>query len=79
MDEFLKDLLKEKNKNNSLAIDEILGKISERAPVMSPLSKVWSKLENAKRSGAPPSSPEKILSLPEQTICLLGQRSNSIL
>ena len=27
MNKFLKDLLKEKNKNNSLAIDEILGKI----------------------------------------------------
>ena len=80
MDEFLKDLLKVKNKDNSLAIDEVLGKISKRAlSVMSPLSKVWSKLHNAKRSGAPPLSPEEILSLLEQAICLLGQTSNSIL
>ena len=27
MNEFLKDLLKEKSKNNSLSIDEVLGKI----------------------------------------------------
>ena len=32
MDGFLKDALKEKNENDSLAIDEILGKIQKRAP-----------------------------------------------
>ena len=37
MDEFLKDLLKEKNKNSSLAINEILGKIQKRTlSVMGP-------------------------------------------
>ena len=76
---FLKDLLKEKNKNNSLAIDEILGKIQKRAlSVMGPLFKVWLKLENAKKSDAPPLSLDKTLSLLEQTIYLLGQASNSI-
>ena len=30
MDKFLKDLLKEKNKNNSLSIDEVLGKNTEK-------------------------------------------------
>ena len=79
MDEFLKDLLKEKNKNNSLAIDEILGKIQKRAlSVMGPLFKVRLKLENAKKSDAPPLSLDKTLSLLEQTIYLLGQTSNSI-
>ena len=79
MDELLRDLLKEKNKN-SLAVDEILGKIQERTlSVMGPLSKVWLKLENAKKSDAPPLSLDEILSLLEQTICLLGQTSNSIL
>ena len=79
MDEFLRDLLKEKNKNNSLADDEIQGKIQKRTlSVMGPLSKVWLKLENAKKSDAPPLSLDKILSLLEQTICLLGQTSNSI-
>ena len=79
MDEFLRDLLKEKNKNNSLAINEILGKIQKRTlSVMGPLSKVWLKLENAKKSDAPPLSLDEILSLLEQTICLLGQTSNSI-
>ena len=53
MDEFLKDLLKEKNKNNSLAIDEILDKKQKRTlSVMGPLSKVWLKLENANKSDA---------------------------
>ena len=79
MDEFLRDLLKEKNKNNSLAVDEILGKTQKRTlSVMGPLSKVWLKLENAKKSDAPPLSLDEILSLLEQTICLLGQTSNSI-
>ena len=51
MDEFLKDLLKEKNKNNSLAIDEILRKIQKRTlSVMGSLFKVWLKLENDKIS-----------------------------
>ena len=78
MDELLRDLLKEKNKN-SLAVDEILGKIQERTlSVMGPLSKVWLKLENAKKSDAPLLSLDKILSLLKQTICLLGQTSNSI-
>ena len=37
MGEFLRDLLKEKNKNGSLAIDEILGKIQKRTlSVMGP-------------------------------------------
>ena len=79
MDEFSRDLLKEKNKNNSLAIDEILGNIQKRTlSVMGPLSKMWLKLENAKKTDAPPLSLDEILSLLEQTICLLGQTSNSV-
>ena len=79
MDKFLKDLLKEKNENNSLTIDEILGKIQKWAlSVMGPLSKVWLKLENAKKFDAPPLSLFENQSLIEQTICLLGQKSNSI-
>ena len=79
MDEFLRHLLKEKNKNNPLAVDEILGKIQKRTlSVMGPLSKVWLKLENAKKSDAPPLSLDEIRSLLEQTIYLLGQTSNSI-
>ena len=74
MDKFLKDLLKEKNKNNSLAINEILRKIQERTLfVIDTSSKVWLKLENAKKSDAPPLSLDEILSLLEETICLLGQ------
>ena len=45
---------------------------------MGPFSKLWLKLENGKKSDAPPLSLDKILSLLEQTICLLGQPSNSI-
>ena len=45
--------------------------------MMGPLSKVWLKLENAKKSDAPPLSLDEILRL-LQTIGLLGQTSNSI-
>ena len=51
--------MKKKNENNSLAIDEILGKVQKRTlSVMGPFSKVWLKLENA-----PALSLEEILSL----------------
>ena len=44
---------------------------------MGPSSKVWLKLENAKNYDAPRLSLEEIvISLLEQTICLLGQTSN---
>ena len=43
------------------------------------LSKVWLKLENAKKSDAILLSLDEILSLAEQNICLLGQANNSIL
>ena len=80
MDEFLRDLLKENCKNKSLAVDEILGKIQKRTlSVMGPLSKVWLKLENAKKSDAPPLSLDETPSLLEQTIYLLNETSNSIL
>ena len=46
---------------------------------MSLLSKVWLKLVNAKKSDDPPLSLDEILSLVEQTICLLGQTGYSIL
>ena len=45
---------------------------------MGPLSKVWLKLVNPKKSDAIPLSLDEILSLLEQTICLLGQTSNLI-
>ena len=61
IDEILRDLLKEKNKTNSLAINEILGKIQKRTlSVMGPLSKVWLKLENTRNSDAPPLSLDEI-------------------
>ena len=47
--------------------------------VMGLLSTVWLKLENAKKSEVPPLSLDEILSLIEQTICLLDQTSNLIL
>ena len=46
--------------------------------MMAPLSKVWLKLENTKKFGAPLLSLDKTLCLLEQTICLLGQTSKSI-
>ena len=66
-------ILKEKSKNNSLASNEILEKLQKRTLfVMGPLSKVWLKLENAKKPDAPAISLDEILSLLEQAICLLG-------
>ena len=47
--------------------------------MMAPLSKIWLKLENAKKSDTPPLSLDEILHLLKQTLCLLGQTSNSIL
>ena len=74
IDEFLRNLLKGENKNNSLAIDEILGKIQKKMlSVMAPLSKVWLQLENAKKSDTSPLSLDEIPSLLDQTICLIGQ------
>ena len=46
---------------------------------MIPWSKVWLKLENAKKPDVPPLCLDKILNLLKQTIRLLGQTSNSIL
>ena len=46
---------------------------------MGPLSKVWLKLENVKKSDALLLSLDEILSLAEENICLLGQTNNSIL
>ena len=76
MDEFLKDLLKKKNKNNSLVIDEVLGKIHKKVlSVMSPISKKWLKSKNSKKSST---LSFEILSLEKQTICLLNQTGNTI-
>ena len=46
--------------------------------MIGPLSKVWLKLKNAKKSDVPPLPLDEILSLLEQTICLLGKTSDSI-
>ena len=46
MCELLKDLLKEKNENNSLAIDEIQDRVLS---MIDPLFKVWLKLDTAKK------------------------------
>ena len=80
MDEFLKVLLKDKIKNNSLAIYEVLGKAKKWViSVMSLLYTAWLKLENAKKFDVPLLSVDEMLSLVDQTICLLGQTSNLIL
>ena len=46
--------------------------------MVSPLSKVWLKLENAQKSDALSISLDEILSFVEQTICFLGPISNLI-
>ena len=81
MDEFLKSLLKEGNKNNSLAVNEILGKNTEKSSLhdVSLIQSMVKVVKDVKKSEAPPLSLDEILILVEQTICSLGQTSNLVL
>ena len=59
--------------------EQHISKSNSSLSMMGHLSKVWLKLENAKKSDTLPLFPDKIISLVEQTISLLGQKSNSFL
>ena len=82
MDKFLKDLLKEKNKNNSLSIDEVLGKNTEKDSLcdgslsFNPL--VGLKVGECQEVWNFSCIFTEILSLVEQTISWLGQTNSSI-
>ena len=81
LDDFLKDLLIEKQKNFGKQWDHVLEKIQRKTTdVMGPLSKVWSILEDAKNSknDEVTVSIKDLLQYVEQTVLLLGQSVNSM-
>ena len=81
LDNFLKDLLKEKKKKTK---EQNLKNIFERLQnktrdVMDPLAKLWKILEDAKQAKdeAVQISVNELLFYDEQTVLLLGQSSNA--
>ena len=81
LDDFLRDILKEKRKTNEQNIENVLEKLQRKtADVMGPLSKLWNILEGAKgaEEDAVQISINDLLHYVEQTVLLLGQSSNAI-
>ena len=82
LDNFLRDILKEKCKINEQNIRNVLEKIQRKAvDVMGRLSKLWNILEGAKgeEEDAFQISTNDLLHHIEQTVLLLGQSSNAII
>ena len=81
LDDFLRDILKEKHKTNEQNIENVLEKLQRKTvDVMGPLSKLWNILEGAKgaEEDALQISINDLLHYVEQTVLLLGQSSNAI-
>ena len=81
LDDFLRDILKEKRKTNEQNIENVLEKLQRKTvDVMGPLSKLWNILEGAKgaEEDAVQISINDLLHYVEQTVLLLGQSSNAI-
>ena len=81
LDDFLRDILKEKRKANEQNIENVLEKPQRKTvDVMGPLSKLWNILERAKgaEEDAVQISINDLLHYVEQTVLLLGQNSNAI-
>ena len=81
LDDFLRDILKEKRKTNEQNIENVLEKLQRKTvDVMGPLSKIWNILERAKEAeeDAVQISINDLLHYVEQTVLLLGQSSNAI-
>ena len=81
LDDFLRDILKEKRKTNEQNIENVLEKPQRKTvDVMGPLSKLWNILERAKgaEEDAVQISINDLLHYVEQTVLLLGQNSNAI-
>ena len=78
LDDFLKDLLKEKKKTNEQNLENIFEKLQNKTrDVMGPLAKLWKILEDAKQAEdeAVPVSVNELLFYVEQIVLLLGQSS----
>ena len=81
LDNFLRDILKEKRKINEQNIENVLEMLQRKTvDVMGPLSKLWNILERAKEAeeDAVQISINDLLHYVEQTVLLLGQSSNAI-
>ena len=81
IDDFLKDLLKEKKETNEQNLEDIFEKVQNKTrDVMGPLAKLWKILEDAKQAEdeAVHISVNELLFYVEQIILLLGQSSNAI-
>ena len=81
LDDFLRDILKEKRKTNKQNIENVLEKLQRKTvDVMGPLSKLWNILEGAKgaEEDALQISINDLLHYVEQTVLLLKQSSNAI-
>ena len=81
LDDFVKDILKDKKKQRDLDLDSALEKIQGRIrSVMGPLSKIWTAVESARLSQEDSVEVDlkEIQEFVEQTALLLEQASNSI-
>ena len=81
LDDFLRDILKEKRKTNEQNIENVLEKLQQKTvDMMDPLSRLWNILETAKgaEEDAVQISINDLLHYVEQTVLLLRQSSNAI-
>ena len=81
LDNFLRDILKEKRKTNEQNFKKVLEKLQRKTvDVTGPLSKLWNILEGAKRAeeDAVQISINDLTYYFDQTVLLLGQSSNAI-
>ena len=81
LDNFLRDILKEKRKINKQNIKNVLEKLQPKiVDVMRPLSKLWNILEGAKwaEENTVQISINNLRHYVEQTVLLLGQNSDAI-
>ena len=82
LDDFFRDILKEKRKTNEQNIENILEKFHRKTvDVMGPLSKLQNILEGSKvtEEDAVQISINDLLHYVEQTVLLMGQSSNAII
>ena len=81
LDDFLKDILKDKKMQKDLNFDKVLEKIQGRnRSVMGSLSKIWTAVNSARLSKEDLLEVDlkEVQEFVEQTVLLLGQASNSI-
>ena len=81
LDDFLKQIMEEKQKGKELALDKLLRKFQEKTlNIMGPMSRLWHTLENASNSEEQKVelSIDDFRVIIEQSITLTGQLFNSL-